>query len=58
MNNTNNKIKNYLAGLGLDAELYDGYFKTNTKYVAKISHTIIYISLDFTAYKAFSLKEF
>ena len=53
----NDKIKEYLKNLGLDVSLYDGYFETDTRYVAKIDRTIIHIALNFKGYRAYSLKK-
>ena len=52
----NKKIKKYLKNLGLDTSLYDGYFVTDTKIVAKIDRTIVHIALNFKGYRAYSLR--
>lgn len=51
----NKKIKEYLKNLGLDTNLYDGYFVTDTRIVAKIDRTIVHIALNFKGYRAYSL---
>ena len=51
----NKKIKAYLKNLGLDTKLYDGFFVTDTRIVAKIDRTIIHIALNFKGYRAYSL---
>ena len=52
----NKKIKKYLKDLGLDTKLYDGYFVTDTKIVAKVDRTIVHIALNFSGYRAYSLE--
>tara|TARA_R100001163_G_scaffold56373_1_gene44079 strand:+ start:917 stop:1084 length:168 start_codon:yes stop_codon:yes gene_type:complete len=51
-----NKIKKYLKDLGLNMTLYSGYFTTDTKIVAKIDNTIIYINYDFKGHRAYPLS--
>ena len=46
----------YLKNLGLDTNLYDGYFVTDTRIVAKVDRTIVHISLNFRGYRAYSLE--
>ena len=53
----NDKIKEYLKILGLDVSLYDGYFETDTRYVAKIDKTIIHIALNFRGYRAYNVGD-
>ena len=50
------KVLKYLDNLGLDTNLYDGYFVTDTKIVAKIDRTIVHIALNFKGYRAYSLR--
>ncbi len=50
------KVLKYLDNLGLDTNLYDGYFVTDTKIVAKIDRTIVHIALNFKGYRAYVLK--
>ena len=52
----NKKIKAYLKNLGLNTKLYDGYFVTDTKIVAKVDRTIVHIALNFKGYRAYSLE--
>tara|TARA_R110002012_G_scaffold297420_2_gene495404 strand:+ start:774 stop:965 length:192 start_codon:yes stop_codon:yes gene_type:complete len=41
------KVKKYLKNLGLDINLYNGYFKTDYMIHAKIDKTIVLISYEF-----------
>ena len=50
------KVLKYLDNLGLDTNLYDGYFVTDTKIVAKIDRTIVHIALNFKGYRAYSIR--
>lgn len=50
------KILKYLDNLGLDTNLYDGYFVTDTRIVAKVDRTIVHIALNFKGYRAYALK--
>ena len=50
------KVLKYLDNLGLDTNLYDGFFVTDTKIVAKIDRTIVHIALNFKGYRAYSLR--
>ena len=50
------KILKYLDNLGLDTNLYDGYFVTDTRIVAKVDRTIVHIALNFKGYRAYWLK--
>ena len=50
------KVLKYLDNLGLDTNLYDGYFVTDTKIVAKVDRTIVHIALNFKGYRAYSLE--
>ena len=52
----NKKIKQYLKELGLDTDLYDGYFVTDTRIVAKVDRTIVHIALNFKGYRAYPLR--
>lgn len=52
----NKKIKQYLKELGLDTDLYDGYFVTDTRIVAKIDKTIIHITLNFKGHRAYIVR--
>tara|TARA_Y100000004_G_scaffold192211_1_gene252382 strand:- start:845 stop:1012 length:168 start_codon:yes stop_codon:yes gene_type:complete len=51
-----NKIRKYLKNLGLNMKLYNGYFMTDTKIVAKIDDTIIYINYDFKGHRAYPIN--
>ena len=50
------KVLKYLDNLGLDTNLYDGFFVTDTKIVAKVDRTIIHIALNFKGYRAYPLE--
>tara|TARA_Y100000401_G_scaffold86339_1_gene71669 strand:- start:105 stop:278 length:174 start_codon:yes stop_codon:yes gene_type:complete len=50
------KILKYLDNLGLDTNLYDGYFVTDTRIVAKVDRTIVHIALNFKGYRAYALR--
>ena len=50
------KILTYLDNLGLDTNLYDGYFVTDTRIVAKVDRTIVHIALNFKGYRAYALR--
>ena len=52
----NDKIVKYLKNLGLDTNLYDGYFVTDTRIVAKVDRTIVHIALNFKGYRAYALQ--
>ena len=47
------KVIDYLKDLGLDTSLYDGYFMTDTRIVAKIDKTIVHIALNFRGHRAY-----
>ena len=49
------RIIKYLNDLGLDTNLYNGYFVTDTKIVAKVDRTIVHIALNFKGYRAYAL---
>ena len=49
----NKKVKEYLKNLGLDMSLYNGYFITDTRIVAKIDKTIVHIALNFRGHRAY-----
>ena len=50
------KILKYLDNLGLDTNLYDGYFVTDTRIVAKVDRTSVHIALNFKGYRAYALR--
>ena len=50
------RIIKYLNDLGLDTNLYNGYFVTDTKIVAKVDRTIVHIALNFKGYRAYALR--
>ena len=50
------KVLKYLDNLGLDTNLYDGYFVTDTRIVAKVDRTIVHIALNFKGYRAYALR--
>ena len=50
------KVLKYLDNLGLDTNLYDGFFVTDTKIVAKVDRTIVHIALNFKGYRAYALR--
>ena len=50
------KILKYLDNLGLDTNLYNGYFVTDTRIVAKVDRTIVHIALNFKGYRAYALR--
>ena len=50
------KILKYLDNLGLDTNLYDGYFVTDTRIVAKVDRTMVHIAINFKGYRAYALR--
>ncbi len=53
----NKKVKAYLKDLGLNTKLYNGYFKTDTKIVAKVDKTIVSIDLNFKGYRVQNVND-